>query len=79
MPVRAFVLIQTEVEVARTAEVVVALKKQGEEIKSVDRVTGPYDIIALLEAGSLDEIGTIIDSKIQSVAGVYKTITCLAI
>jgi len=79
MLVRVFVLIQTEIEVAKTADVVAALKKLGGEIKSVDSVTGPYDIIALLEAGSLNEIGTIIDSKIQSVAGVYRTITCLAI
>jgi uncharacterized protein with GYD domain len=52
MGVRAFVLIQTEIEAAKTAEVVVALKELGGEIKSVDSVTGPYDIIGVIEVDS---------------------------
>ncbi len=47
MTVRAFVLIQTEIEVAKTADVVAALKKLGSEVQSVDRVTGPCDTIVV--------------------------------
>jgi len=79
MVVKAFVLIQTEIEVAKTSEVAAALNKLGEEVKSVDRITGPYDIIVQLEGQTLEEIGTIVDEKIHTVAGVYRTATCLII
>ena len=78
MGVRAFVLIQTEIEAAKTAEVVVALKELGGEIKSVDSVTGPYDIIGVIEVDTMDKIDTAID-KIHAVAGVHRTVTCVAI
>ncbi|MBA7501295.1 hypothetical protein ES704_04057 [subsurface metagenome] len=75
---RAFVLIQTEIEVAKTADVVAALKKLGSEIQSVDRVTGPYDTIVVIEVNTLDKIDTVIE-KIRAVTGVYRTVTCVAI
>jgi len=78
MGVKAFVLIQIEVEVAKTADVVAALKKLGEEIKSVDSVTGPYDIIGVIEVETMDKIDTVIE-KIHAVAGVHRTVTCVAI
>ena len=78
MPVKAFVLIQTEIEVAKTADVGAALKKLGREVKSVDSVTGPYDIIVLIEVETMDEIDTVIE-KIHAVAGVHRTVTCVAI
>ena len=78
MRVKAFVLIQTEIEVARTDEVAAALKKLG-QLRSVDHVTGPYDIIVEIEAETLEEIGALVDKKIRTVAGIYRTVTCLAI
>jgi DNA-binding Lrp family transcriptional regulator len=78
MGVKAFVLIQTEIEVAKTADVVAALKKLGRKVKSVDGVTGPYDIIVVIEVETKDEIDTVIE-KIHAVAGVHRTVTCLAI
>ena len=78
MPVKAFVLIQTEIEVAKTADVVTALKKLGREVKSVDSITGPYDIIVVIEVESMDNIDTVIE-KIHAVAGVHRTVTCVAI
>ncbi len=78
MRVRAFVLIQTEIEVAKTADVVAALKKLGSEIQSVDRVTGLYDVIVVIEVDTLDKIDTVIE-KIRAVTGVYRTVTCVAI
>jgi len=78
MGVRAFVLIQTEIEAAKTAEVVVALKELGGEIKSVDSVTGPYDIIGVIEVDTMDKIDTAIN-KIHAVAGIHRTVTCVAI
>jgi len=78
MAAKAFVLIQTEIEVAKTADVVAALKKLGRKVKSVDRVTGPYDIIVVIEVETKEEVDTVIE-KIHAVAGVHRTVTCVAI
>ena len=78
MEVKAFVLIQTQIEVTKTADVITALKELGKEVKSADSVTGPYDIIVVIEIESMDEIDTVIE-KIHAVAGVHRTVTCLAI
>ena len=76
MVARAFVLIETAV--GRTKEVASALK-QLEGVKSVDPVTGPYDVIAVIELGSLTEIGDLVTSKIHPIPGISRTVTCLAI
>ena len=76
MAAKAFVLIETVV--GRTKEVVTSIK-QLEGVKSVDTVTGPYDIIAIVEAKNLNEIGDLVTGKIHPVAGISRTVTCLAI
>lgn len=76
MTARAFVLIETVV--GKTREVVDGLR-QIEGIKSVDPVTGPYDVIAIVEAEDLNEIGDLVTGKIHPVSGVSRTVTCLAI
>jgi len=76
MAVKAYVLVETEV--AKTTEVVVALKELGAEIKSIDSVTGPYDIIGVIEVENIDKIEPVID-KIHAVAGVHRTVTCVAV
>ena len=75
MSAKAFVLIETEV--GKTSEVVTTLK-QTEGVKTADAVTGPYDVIAVVEGERLDEIGNIVTEKIQRVPGVSRIITCLA-
>ena len=76
MLAKAFVLIETAV--GRTKEVVSILNKM-EGLKSVDTVTGPYDIIAVLEAENLNKIGDLITGKIHSIEGISRTVTCLAV
>lgn len=76
MSARAFVLIETSV--GRTKEVANILR-QLEGVKSVDPVTGPYDVIAVIERESLTEIGDLVTSKIHPVLGISRTVTCLAI
>jgi len=73
---KAFVLIETAV--GRTREVVTALQRLG-KVVSVDAVTGPYDIIAILEAESLNDIGEIVTGKIHPITGISRTVTCLAV
>ena len=76
MTAKAFVLIETAV--GRTKEVATALGKLA-GVKSVDPVTGPYDIIALIEAKELNDIGNLVTGKIHPIAGISRTVTCLAI
>ena len=76
MAAKAFVLIETVV--GRTKEVVTSIK-QLTGIKTVDAVTGPYDIIAVVEAQNLNEIGDLVTSVIHPIPGISRTVTCLAI
>ena len=76
MTARAYILIETAV--GKTKEVVAKIR-QLERVKSVDPVTGPYDVIIIVEAESLNEIGDLVTGKIHPIAGISRTVTCLAI
>ncbi len=76
MTAKAFVLIETVV--GRNKEVVTALK-QLDGVKSVNTVTGPYDVIAIIEGETLNTIGDLVTAKIHPIAGISRTVTCLAI
>lgn len=73
---RAFVLIETTV--GKTKDVYSALEKV-EGIKSIDVVTGPYDIITVVEGEDLNNIGNLVTGKIHPVPGITRTVTCLSI
>jgi DNA-binding Lrp family transcriptional regulator len=76
MTAKAYVLIETAV--GRTKEVTSAIQ-QLKGVKTVDTVTGPYDIIAIVEGESLNDIGDLVTAKIHPIAGISRTVTCLAI
>ena len=76
MTAKAFVLVETAV--GRNKEVITTLR-QLEGVKSVDMVTGPYDVIALIEAETLSDIGDLVTDKIHPIAGISRTVTCLAL
>jgi len=71
---KAFVLIETVV--GRNQDVVAALK-QLEGVKSVDTVTGPYDVIATIEEETLNDIGELVTAKIHPITGISRTVSCL--
>ena len=73
---KAFVLIETAV--GRAKEVAAAIREL-EGVHSVDPVTGPYDIIAIVEGETLNDIGDLVTGKIHPVPGISRTVTCLAI
>ena len=76
MEAKAFLLIETVV--GKTREVAAKLG-QLNGVKSVDSVTGPYDVIAVVESKSLNDIGDLVTGKIHGIAGISRTVTCLAI
>ncbi|MFI5052808.1 MAG: Lrp/AsnC ligand binding domain-containing protein [Acidimicrobiia bacterium] len=73
MSVTAYVLIQTEVG---RAEKVATSARLLTGVIDADNVAGPYDVIVKAEADSLDELGRLVVSEIQKVAGITRTFTC---
>jgi len=72
----AYVLIQTEVgKVARVALAVSDL----DGVQVAEDITGPYDVIARVQASGLDQLGRLVASRIQAVDGVNRTLTCTVI
>ena len=76
MATKAYILVETAV--GKTRDVLQALKALP-NIKEVDGVTGPYDIIAVLEAPDLNAVGEVVTGRIHTVSGVLRTVTCLSI
>ena len=76
MAAKAFVLIETAV--GRNKEVVTALSKV-KGVTSVDTVTGPYDVIAVIHGENLNDIGDLVTGKVHPIPGISRTVTCLAI
>ena len=73
MSVKAYVLIQTEV--GKAADVASRIASI-EGVSSAEDVTGPYDVIARAESGSVDDLGRLVVSQIQRIEGITRTITC---
>jgi DNA-binding Lrp family transcriptional regulator len=67
------VLIQTEV--GKPLEVVQEVRRVA-GVVDADAVTGPYDVVARLEAADLDLLAKLVVEKIQGVEGVTRTLTC---
>lgn len=72
--VQAYVFLQAAM--GKPGAVAEALRKLP-EVKSAVVVTGPYDVIALVEAEDLPALGRVITEKIQTIEGVERTLTSL--
>ena len=78
MAAKAFVLVETDV--GKTKDVVVVLSNlKVKEIKSVDLVTGPYDIITVVEHDDFNAIGNLVTEYVHPIPGVKRTVTCLSV
>jgi len=76
MAIKAYVLI--EANIGKTREVIGAIRRL-KGVVSIDAVTGPYDAIAVIQAENMSEIGDLIVSMLHAVAGVSRTVTCMAV
>jgi DNA-binding Lrp family transcriptional regulator len=74
--VQAYILIQTEV--GRAADVAHSIAAIPGVILAED-VTGPYDVIARVEAPGVDELGQLVIARIQDVKGITRTLTCTVV
>jgi DNA-binding Lrp family transcriptional regulator len=69
----AYILIQTAV--GRQGDVSSEIARI-DGVMEADPVTGPYDIVVLAEARSLDELGRKVLSQIEAIDGITRTLTC---
>ena len=76
MTVTAYVLIETAV--GKSKDVLVGIT-QLDKVKSANSVTGPYDVIAVIEAENMTDIGDLVVEKISRINGIGRTVTCIAI
>ena len=72
----AYVLIQTEV--GKVAHVAQALNDL-DGVELAEDITGPYDVIARIQAPGLDQLGRLVAFRIHVVDGVTRTLTCTVI
>ncbi len=70
---RSYVLIQTAT--GRATDVAGVIRGESGVI-SAEAVTGPYDVIVLVEAKDIDAVGQLVLTAIQSVEGIVRTLTC---
>ena len=75
-PTKAFVLIETTV--GKTKDVVSSLH-DVKGVTSVDVVTGPYDVICIVEADDLSSVGDAVTGSVHTIGGIVRTVTCLAV
>ena len=76
MPTKAYVLIETSVGKSRD---VTAQLRAVAGVETVDAVTGPYDIIAVVAATDLNSVGDLVTSHIHTISGIVRTVTCLSV
>ena len=76
MATKAYVLIETAI--GKTQTVVERLRKMPGVI-AADAVTGPYDVIIVVETKDPNEVGKLVMNSIHGLEGVNHTLTCLTI
>lgn len=74
MPISAFVLIDVTGDHTKSAYKTIT---RIDGVKTVYGVTGPYDLVAQVEANNLQELNDMVLSRIRSVDGVMKTTTAI--
>ena len=76
MVTKAYLLVETAV--GKTRDVANTLRGL-EGIDTVDVVTGPYDIIAVIAGDDMTVVGNLVTENIHTVQGVVRTVTCVSV
>ena len=76
MATKAYILIETAVGKSRG---VANELRSLSGVETVDPVTGPYDIIAVVSAPDLNAVGDLVTSQIHTIGGIVRTVTCLSV
>jgi len=75
MTTKAYLLIETRV--GESKEVLNRIA-QLDGVKSADPVTGPYDIIAIVEREGLSDFASLLTGEIGSIDGISRKVICVA-
>ena len=70
---KAYILVNTQI--GKTTDVVKELSHM-KEIKRLDIIMGPYDIIAEVEAKDHDSLSRMVMDKLQRIDAINHTMTC---
>ncbi len=76
MSTKAYVLIRADV--GKTSKLLETLKTIP-GITTADLVAGPYDVIAVVEAGDASELGKKVLTQIHGLDGLNSTLTCIVV
>ena len=76
MATKAYILIETSV--GKSREVSSELRGLS-GVDTVDPVTGPYDIIAVVSAPDLNAVGDLVTRQVHTIKGIVRTVTCLSV
>jgi len=71
--IAAYILIETE---AGKAATVAEALRDVPGVSETASVAGPYDVIARARARDIDQLGTLVASRVQALDGVTRTMTC---
>ncbi len=74
MAAKAYVLIRTAPGLTRAIHDSLVLSPA---VRSVELITGPYDLIVAIEAATTNEILMTVMNDIRPAAGIRDTVTCL--
>lgn len=71
---KAYVLIRTAPGLTKS---IYGVLRISSKVRSVEMITGPYDLIVAMEAADTNELLAAIMNDIRPAAGVRDTLTCL--
>ena len=76
---RAYVFVETKAGKARAvAETLHSINLTAARVLSVETVTGPWDVITIIEGTDTEGLGQVIAEKIQKIDGVERTMSSFA-
>jgi hypothetical protein len=76
MAAKAYILLRTAPGLTKA---IYSSLKISPVVRSVEMITGPYDLIVAIEAATTNEILTTVMKEIRPAAGVRDTVTCLVV
>ena len=76
MMTRAYILVETAVG---TIETVQTSLRELAGVRSVDIVTGDFDLILVAEAPNAHDIGRLVMREIHGIEGIGQTTTCIVV
>lgn len=77
MSVKAYILVDISTGV-KTQEILDKLRSV-DGVKSAEAVSGPHDVVVMVETADLKSLGDMLLYKIRTITGVTKTITCCCV